>query len=221
MKQRALLFLLVFMGTYATTSGQSSPLGPVSPGWNRIYIKDVGSFDLPPTLEIQDGNFRTLMIEGNKKLGLDASQVTAQPKGLNDFAQQGLQKYARVILRTSQSSPGDFEKLNFKPSSYSASEITEISTMYKNTMTNQLGRMQMKLLYWHPLKIEIINGMTCLHTSYRRQLKDQPIVQVDTYIFHNYDRMHMLTLSYRVSESSQWKSDFSKILASFRITNVR
>jgi len=221
MKQLVLLFILASTSFYTTTEGQSSPLDPVSPGWNSVYIKDVGSFDLPPTLEIQGGDFRTLMIEGNRRLGVDASQVTAQPKGLNDFAQQGLQKYARVILRTSQSTPGDFEKLDFKPSSYSASEISEINTLYKNNMKNQLSKIQMKLLYWHPLKIEIINGMTCLHTSYRRQLKDQPIVQVDTYIFHNYDRMHMLTLSYRISESSHWKSDFSKILASFRITNVR
>jgi hypothetical protein len=40
------------------------------------------------------------------------------------------------------------------------------------------------------------------------------------YYFQNYDRMHSLTLSYRISEAEYWKNDFATILKSFRLTNI-
>ena len=55
----------------------------------------------------------------------------------------------------------------------------------------------------------------------QRQLNNNPYVIVHVYCFHNYDREHTLTLSYRLSEENYWKSDFAKILNSFRITNIK
>jgi uncharacterized protein Usg len=79
----------------------------------------------------------------------------------------------------------------------------------------------LKLVEWYPLKMEKINGMSCIHISYKRQLQDSPFVLVHTYIFHNNDRGHTFTLSYRLSEIEYWQSDFDAILKSFRITNIR
>ncbi|MDR1346951.1 MAG: hypothetical protein LBJ63_00755 [Prevotellaceae bacterium] len=83
-----------------------------------------------------------------------------------------------------------------------------------------MKQINIKIIEWYHLKIEVINGMSCIHISYQRQLKDNAFVLVQTYIFHNYDRMHSLTLSYRLSEENYWKSDFTKILNNFRITNI-
>jgi hypothetical protein len=35
-------------------------------GWERIYIKNVGSFDLPPTMEVQKGKYKEFVDEIKK-----------------------------------------------------------------------------------------------------------------------------------------------------------
>jgi hypothetical protein len=70
-------------------------------------------------------------------------------------------------------------------------------------------------------EVEKINGVSCIHIGYKRQLHDKPFVLVHIYYFHNNDRVHALTLSYRLSEVDYWREDFAKILKSFRITTIR
>ena len=68
--------------------------------------------------------------------------------------------------------------------------------------------------------LQNFNGMSCIHIYYKRQFQNEPIVLVHIYYFQNYDRMHSLTLSYRISEADYWKNDFATILKSFRLTNI-
>ena len=190
-------------------------------GWERIYINNVGSFDLPPTMEIQKGKYKESVDEIRKIKGLDASQVTAQPKGTNDFDKEGLEKYARVMLETIFGSVGDFEKLNFNIAEYSQADINELSSIFRQQTEQSFRGTGLKLIEWYLPKFEKVNGVSCFHFSYKRQLKDKPFVLVHVYAFPNNDRMHTFALSYRLSEADYWKSDFAIILKSFRITNIR
>jgi len=190
-------------------------------GWEKIHIKNVGGFDLPPTIEIQKGKYKEFIDEVKKIKGYDATQITAQQKGLNEFGKEGFEKYARVIVETKFGSVGDFEKLNFNISTYTQLDINELNTTYKYQIQQSFIGTGLKLIEWYPLKLEKVNGMSCIHISYKRQLQDKPFVLVHIYYFHNNDRMHSLTLSYRLSEVDYWKSDYATILKSFRITNVR
>ena len=200
---------------------QTLPPPTVPAGWERIYIKNVGSFDLPPTMEVQKGKYKEFNDEIRKIKGFDATQVTAQQKGLNEFGKEGFEKYARVMIETTLGSPGDFEKLNFNTTQYSQADILDLNTTYKQQIQQSFLGTGLKLIEWYPLKIEKVNGMSCIHISYKRQLQDKPLVLVHMYIFHNNDRMHTFTLSYRISEVDYWKSDYATILKSFRITNTR
>lgn len=218
-KINTLLFVFIF--AFQFCFAQISPLPTLLSGWERIYIKNVGSFDLPPTMEVQKGKYKAFIDELKKIKGFDATQLTAQQKGLNELGKEGFEKYARVMIETTFGSPGDFEKLNFNISEYTQADINELNSTFKQQIQQSFLNTGLKLIEWYQLKIEKINGMSCIHISYKRQLQDKPFVLVHMYIFHNNDRMHTFTLSYRLSEADYWKSDYAIILKSFRITNIR
>ena len=199
----------------------SQPLPPLQTGWKRIYIKNVGSFDIPPTMEVQSGKYREYVDEMKKIKGFDAAQLTAQQKGLNQFSNEGYERYARVIVETTIGSIGDFDKLNFNIAEYSQTDINEMNAASRQQIQQSFRGTGIQLIEWYPIKIEKVNGMSCFHISYKRQFQDQPIVFVHMYGFQNNDRMHKFTLSYRITEADYWQSDFAIILKSFRVTNIR
>ena len=47
---------------------QTLPPPTVPTGWERIYIKNVGSFDLPPTMEVQKGKYKEFVDEIKKSV---------------------------------------------------------------------------------------------------------------------------------------------------------
>ncbi len=189
--------------------------------WERIFIKNVGSFDLPPTMEVQKGKYKEFADEIKKIKGFDANHLIAQTKGLNEFDKEGFEKYARVMVRTSFGSDGDFNQYNSNITEITQADILELNGIYRQQIQQSFSGTGLKLIEFYPLKVEKVNGVTCIHISYKRQLNDKPFVLVHMYYFHNNDRMHSLTLSYRLSEADYWKADFATILKSFRITNIR
>ncbi len=219
--KKIFVLLLFSIKLIQSSFGQATSPPPLLTGWKRIYIKNVGSFDLPPTMEIQNGKYKEFVDKQKKIEGFDASQLTAQQKGLNEFNKKGFEKYARVILETTFGSPGDYKKNNFNSTEFTQSEIAELNSFLKQRIKQDFVGSGLKLIEWYPLRVEKINGLSCIHASFVRQLQNKPYVLVHIYYFHNNDRLHNLTLSYRLSEADYWKADFAKILKSFRITNIR
>jgi len=226
MRIASFLVLIVSLFFTKSTLGQDV-LQPVQKGWERIYIKDVGYFDLPQTVEIPKGVYKEF-VDGFREIkGYDTPQFVAQQKGLNEFNREGFEKYARVMLETEIGNPGDFISSDFDLSLFTKEDfaILEQATdsVCKDQVVNSIELREggVKIIDWFPLKIERVNGFLCFHTSYTRQFLDRAVVLVNIYGFHNNDRMHTLTLSYRLSEADFWKLDFEKVLDSFRITNLK
>lgn len=215
-----LLLPVLFLAQICYSQKLPLTLPLVQIGWQRIYIKNVGSFDLPPTMEIQKGKFKEFVDQVKNIQGYDAAQITAQQNGLNKGNSKGFEKYARVMIETQYGKAGDFDKINFDMTEFQA-QINEFNSGFKQQIQQSFSGTGQKLIDWYPLKIEKTNGMSCFHITYKRQLADNPIVLVNVYFLSNSDRQHTLTLSYRVSESEYWKSDFAQILKSFRITNIK
>ena len=226
MRIASFLVLIVSLFFTKSTLGQDV-LQPVQKGWERIYIKDVGYFDLPPTMEIQEGKYKEFADDMRQIHGLDAPRIVAQQIGVNDFNSEGLKKYSRIILETMMGEPDEYYRSNFEKSFYSPQELllTEnlMNDLLKNAVLNSSDVLEgrVKIIQWDPVKIEKINGQFCFHISCRRQLLDRPIVSYNKYLFQNFDRMYSLTLEYRENESDLWKADFEKVLDSFRITNLK
>ena len=171
-------------------------------------------------MEIQKGKYKLFVDQAKKIKGFEAAQIAAQQKGLNEGTTKSFEKYARVMIETQIGKSGDFGKINFDLSEFQ-SQINKLNSGFKQQIQQSFTGTGQKLIEWYPLKVEKINGMSCIHISYKRQQNDNPIVIVNAYFFDNYDRNHIFTLSYRVSESDYWKVDFAKILKSFRITNIK
>ena len=213
------IFLLI--ATISVAIICKSQLLPTLPkDWERVYIKDIGNFDLPPTMEVQKGKYKKYVDSYRNLIGFETTKLTAQQKGLNELSLSGHEKYARVMIETAFGNKGDYEKLNFNTTNHSHADISKLNSTFKQQIQQGFQGTGLKLIEWYPVTVKKINGVSCFHVSYKRQLQNNPIVLVNIYYFHNNDRMYALTLSYRVSESDYWKSDFEKILKSFRITDV-
>lgn len=199
------------------------PLPPsqLLPGWQRVQIQNVGTIDIPLTMEVQGDALSNLSKEINKRLiqedgSADSGRITIQQKGLNALDPEATKLYMRIMVKTTIGSPGDFKALNSR-FAVTQEELKEMSLLFRTQAENQF----MRILQWDAPSVELLNEMQAIRFSYRRQIKDNPPVRVVMYIIQNYDRMHHLTMSYRESERHLWLNDFSTILSSFRITNDR
>lgn len=193
--------------------------------WNRIIIVDVGTIDLSPKLEIQSGRYKEKkaeIVDVTEKIWgfkYNEPKLVLQPKGVNQFDESSLSKYCRIIVESIYDNPDSFMKLTEKIS-ISTNELLELDSDIKHQIQTSFSKTPLKLIEWYPVKIDEINGMPCIHISYKRQLNDQPYVKVDTYRFLNYDRMHILTVSYRVNEKEYWEETINNSIKSFRITEI-
>jgi len=73
----------------------------------------------------------------------------------------------------------------------------------------------LKIVRWDGVSVNNVNGRSVMRVAYLRQLNDNPSVYVEIYYFENYDRMHLLTISYREGDTSIWKEDLETTKNSF------
>ncbi|WP_059369806.1 DnaJ domain-containing protein [Treponema endosymbiont of Eucomonympha sp.] len=214
----------------ATKKEISLPLALSLPleNWKRIYIENIGTIDIPPTMEVQAGLYKEIVDplkpEIMKSMGIASAKnydIVIQQTGLNDLDKTGFQRYARVMIDTDISDEDDFDTLTFNIDDYSVFDINEVNEMFHSAIIKNMTGSTLKLIEWFPLKLETINGMSCIHISYVRQLNNNATVLVNNYKFQNVDKMYTLTLSYRENEKDYWANDFKIILDSFRIENTK
>jgi hypothetical protein len=217
------IFSIIIILVSVTSCGQKLPLAAqsLSPNWERVFISNVGYIDMPSYMEIPSGTYEQIMNTYLNRLEINAPQLIFQQKGLNDFNSEAFTKYGRIIVETKLGTYGEFLPLSYNISTVTSAEISQLNLNFKAKTISDLQSIGHQLIEWYPLRVQKINGMSCIHVSYRRQLGTKPIVLVNYYIFQNNDRVHTLTLSYRVSEAVDWKTDFDRILTGFRITNIK
>ena len=213
--------VLLLFSLIATAQTLPQPNPTLTTNWERIYIKDIGNIDIPPTMEVQGAEMKTFINEERKIKGYDASQITIQQAGLNEKKPESFNKYARIILDTYLGTAGDYAKLNFNTTEFSQSDIAQTNVVMKSQIVQSMEGSDLKLIEWCGTTVEKVNGMSCTHISYKRQNGGKPIVLVHMYTFQNYDRAYRLTLSYRLSEQDYWKTDYATILKSFRLSNIK
>ena len=121
----------MFFATLCNAQTLPKPLPPAAADWKRIYIKDVGSFDLPPTMEVQSEKYRTFFDKVYKLKYYETPQLVAQPINTNNLVKESLEKYARVLIETTVGKQGEYEKLNFNISDYTQTDISELNVEMK------------------------------------------------------------------------------------------
>jgi hypothetical protein len=231
----SLNFAIPYLAKSASTSTHSErsdytelPLPILQEGWQRIQLNGIGSIDIPPTMEIQSGEYREIADSLKPKIAKSTGRASTpkydiiiQQKGLNDLNRGNSRHYARVMIDTVFGNDDDFDSLYFNLNKYDAVYINELNKSSRSILVSGFTGTGLKLVNWLPLKVETINGMSCIHISYIRQLYNNPIVVVNVYMFQNVNRMNTLTMAHRVDEQDKWEDDFAAILASFRINKAR
>ena len=181
-------------------------------GWQRITIPDVGFIDIPQSLELQDKEKNPMSNVTNQ------DDLYIQQKGLNNFQQSAFETYARVIIETEISGDGEYETLDSKYYA-SSSELKELDEILKPQFENPYT----KIIDWFPISTIDINDIRALLIHYTRvgNTKDEFPVDVKMYKFQNYNRLHTVTISYRIRDKQKWAKSLNDVLKSFTITNIQ
>lgn len=194
--------------------------------FDNYLLSGIGSISIPNTMELQSGQYKEINDKIEEKVAekfkyeITGNMIVFQQKGLNELEKKSFTTYARIMLDTDIGKPGDFQKANTKIA-LTSSEIKELSDELKQEVLTGFKGTALKLIDWYSCSFALISGKQCLKISYKRQLADNPPVLVDIYRFQNNDRLHSLTIAYRVSDYETVKSIFNKTINSFKLTNIR
>jgi hypothetical protein len=201
------IFAIIFVLSFSL--GQQ---GQLKTGWERVLIPEVGFIDIPPTLELQDKEKNPMLSAANQ------NALYIQQKGLNDFQKSSYDTYVRVIIETEISGDNEYETLDTKYF-VTQSELKELDEILKPQFKNPYT----KIIDWFPTSTVDINNIRALLIHYTRvgNTKGKHPVDVKMYKFQNYDRLHTVTVSYRIRDKYKWKTDLEDVLKSFTITNVK
>lgn len=193
---------LLFWHCQALATSLPLPPADLPTGWQRIEIPEVGTIDIPPSMEVRDG-------------GRNAGEIIIQQKGLNESDPIAENSYVRIAVVTDVSNFGEVESLD-SLFGFPADELQELS----KTCRAYLKETFPEILQWNVPLPMLVNGMIAIRLDYKYQHENNP-TRLVIYIFQNVDRIHYLVMSYREAERDKWLPDFPTILSSFRITNIR
>lgn len=187
--------------------------------WTKYDIKGFGEIKIPPDMEIQTGKYKELSDKFREINGFKEPQIVFQQKGMNDFKDDAKSSYARVMLKTIIKKKGDFGTLHNFPVSYQ--ELRDADESFEEQMKAGLKKQNITITEWYPLNYSVVNGMSSILVSYKRQLGNNPEAIVQLYQLHNNDRMHSITLSYRITEKDKWEPLLKKVLKSIIINEIK
>lgn len=182
--------------------------------YTTYTIDEVGSISVTDDLELQGGNYKEMVDSYLNSIHINFdSRVVFQPKGLNALDKE-VNSYCRIIIETLY---GDYEPLSSKVPKVSVNELRELSEAMKQGLIQSFEGTSLQLINFYGSTIVKVNNQVAIKTSYTRRLGNNAPVRVDVYHFQNRDRMHSLTLSYRIEDAALWKEKLSYSLNSFKI----
>ena len=216
--------LLILIAGLFLVSACGTPATKIEEGWVRLRIQDVGSIDYPSDfLELQSEDYRDIKRETAQVLGLGKSDFTLQQVGLNEQKPSAFEKYRRVILQTSYLNPGEEVFRANEKYTMTQQELAEFQSELIDQLRQEYAKLKSiglgdnKIIDTGSVEIVEVNRMFPLVHTYKRQLNDNPVILVKTYLFWNYGKIHGLTFSYRVVDEGECRDIYEKILYSFRI----
>jgi len=213
-----------------------APKIPTYSGWTTVKLKEIGTMQIPATLEVQSADYLKKLEESVKNepeklaklqkenaMGLSFNNIVCQTKGINATGKEPgkEEKFAKVVfsiipVQTKVPTYG-------KPVGLNEAQIKEFGDITKESImkNNEFLGTKLKFLKWVPMKSEIVNGAECLHIAYERQLGNEPSVLVDRYIFFDKDRLYTFETAYRSTEKDYWRGkdqDISNIVNTINIS---
>ncbi len=176
--------------------------------WPSLNIKNLGSINYPPTMELQSADYR-------KRLGMPkrTNNYTFQQKGLNEGLQTSFRHYVRLIVDVIEGSPGDFLRISDSQAIVRTSE-EELKTFQSIILENERNQ-GIEIIDTYEPKIVFLNSKyPAILIAYKRKStvpsSDQGPVMVRRYLIQNWKYCYSIVASYRVIEEDLWKDDLLK-----------
>lgn len=202
----------------------SQPAAAQDRSWQTVSIPEICTFQIPPTMEIQKGTYkqRKQVVADVLEIELPPDGVVALPKGSNAYDPRAPKPCCRILVQTIQGKRGEYETID-TPLAFSQAELREVNAMLKQQLQQETARMvskeikiKMEILSLPPAKIVRVGGADALRLAYKHSLNGASPVLVNIYSIQNNDRLHKITISYRISEKKMWAADMDKVIDSFK-----
>jgi len=202
---KKLIFLIFLSVGYANTYAQ----------WTNIKISGVGTIDIPPTMEVQEGSYKEFYEQySRKRTAGTLPKILFQPKGRNNHADSSFQRYANIQITFEILNESTGKGANFDYSKLSQEDKNVIYDNFKKDVSQYPSYVKIFELY--PLAFVAINNVNCYRIGLKRQLKNSPPVIVYAYRFSDKEKSIEILISWREKEAKYWKDDLFKSLNSFK-----
>jgi len=212
---KSLVINLLISGSLFNISAQSNQKSPIFVnGWDRYLIHSQLQIDIPPTMEIQSGEFKKMADSYYRALEMSSPNFVFQQKGLINREQTAFEKYARIMLIVNEDISDKVIDINSDIKSISTSRLNQIDIEIKTALAESYTQNNVKLVQWNGVKLIKINNMSCVFYSHIRQLGNRPEVFVLNYSFEKNKTRYILTLSYRLDKEYIYKTDFQTVINS-------
>lgn len=222
MKIRFLRFIIFAMvlsnsspNIYAQSKNETTFILPT--GWCRYAMSNILQIDIPPTMEIQSGEFKKVFDNYYVASNMTIPDFVFQQKGLSELEQNAFNKYARIMIIINNNISDKFIDINSNIISVSNEKLKEIDNELKNYLVESFSQKNTKIIHWNTAKLTTVNNMSCVHYSFVRQLQNKPEVFVSSYTFEKNRTRYILTLSYRMDLKHIYQTDFQKLVNSFTL----
>ncbi len=214
---------------------QSRPQETVSDSWETVVWKDRWSFKLPPSLEVQGGEYQSYMQKAYKSLGKgflvneSLNRVVVQPKGINKFEEGAIKHYCRFIVETMSSElrGGDEKYHDIHPTALSDKAISILNEGFFEAQKEEEERQRrmgipFEMIEWYPVKVTKFESFSAIEYGFLRKstAEGKANVLVNYYIVEGGRTDYKITASYRVDEENLWKEPLNQMLNSFQLGNA-
>jgi len=145
---------------------------PLRSGWRRVAIPKIGTIDMPPTMEVQSGVFKTLGKAVSDALDADeprgGTRLVLQQNGLNDGQAGASNLYARVIVEAKRATV--FERATL--TSLTDTELAEFSDGLRRMIEEQGAAMTGALMDVMMRKVQAMSDAD-LKDAFRPMLRSR------------------------------------------------
>lgn len=199
---------------------------PVGDEYKIVNIEEVGTLELPPTMELQSGTVRKAtgnLVEAVVGEPSNLSSVTFQATGVNQLIIDPT-NVATFTINTEVREPGSLPQFH-KPSTLPSGDLSSFERFLRQQTDQVFGMMtkqgvSAKVTRWNGLAKESINGQMAFVYRYVVLMMGHE-VNYEVLLFYNYDRIHTISAAHSSKTSTKWKPILDRMRDSFRITNIR
>lgn len=190
--------------------------------WQDVAVSNIAIFKVPTTLEMQTKEYRDIARLNNPYYPEPPiNKVIFQQKGLLEAAKNRKninEHYVRVIFEVKDIGADSGLRIG-KSLKFTKEEKDAFKDMYIQGITAN-STSNFKFFDFSDVEIRKSSFGEYLLIANKRQLNDNPVVQVFVHMIFDKDKMYVLTTEYRIEEFNIWcqnDNDIRKVIDTVKI----